>query len=153
MKLTEFIHLLKEHQSLALIFEYANNKFTKPSYHLTEVKNINYQSVDCGGTSNQWKETHIQLWESPNEKDKKDFLSVSKFLELLDRVNVINPFWLTTEVKIEFGNEEFHTSIMDITDFQVSKNQLIIKLFSVKTTCKAVNETKEDCCTESSDCC
>jgi hypothetical protein len=146
MKLNKFIHLLKAHKSLELIFEYANNKFTKPSYHLTEVKNINYQSVDCGGKSNQWKETHIQLWESPKEKNKKEFLTVNKFMKILKRVDSINQLWLETEVKIEFGNEEFHTSIMDITDFRIIKNQLIIKLFSVNTTCKAISETEENCC-------
>ena len=153
MKLKQFINSLKEYLSLELLFEYSNNKFTKPNYHLTEVKNINYHSVDCGGKSNQWKETHIQLWESPNEKDKKDFLTVKKFIKILERVDSINPLWLETEVKIEFGNESFHTSIMDIIDFQVKNNQLIINLFSVQTECKAVSEIEENCCTESSDCC
>ena len=153
MKLNQFIKILNNHKGLELLFEYSENKFTKPSYHLTEVKNINYHSVDCGGKSNKWKETHIQLWESPNEKDKKVFLTVKKFMEILNRVDSINQLWLETDVKIEFGNEEFHTSIMNITDFQIKNNQLVIKLFSVQTACKAVSETEENCCTEPSACC
>lgn len=155
MKLTNLLSIFKENKSLDLLFEFAHNQFTKANYHLTEVKNVQFSSVDCGGKPNNWKETHIQLWESPRELEKTDFLTVSKALSIIERVDSINPLWLETEVKIEFGNENFHTSIMDVSSYYVKENQLIIKLFSVKTACKAVPETEEDncCSTEVNGCC
>ena len=155
MKLNNFLNILKENQNLDLVFEFAQNQFTKANYHLTEVKNVQYSTVDCGGKPNNWKETHIQLWESPRELEKTKYLTVEKVLSIINRVNSINTLWLKTDVKIEFGNESFHTSIMDVSSYYVKENKLVIKLFSVKTQCKAISEIgKDNCCsTENSGCC
>jgi len=162
MKTKEFISKLKENTGKALLFEYAKNEFAGMNYHLTEVKNVQFNSVDCGGKANNWKETHLQLWESPNELDKKEYMTVDKVLSILNRVDRINPLWLDTEIRIEFGNELFHTSILKIEEFKITDNQLIIKIYTVNTECKAsdvcgVEETKEEataCCgSETSSCC
>ena len=70
MKTQEFLNVLKENKSKALLFEYQENKFVDTNYHITEVKNTAIHSVDCGGRADQWNETVIQLWESPKEKGK-----------------------------------------------------------------------------------
>ncbi len=163
MKTKEFIQKLKENKNKALLFEYVENQITDTNYHLTEVKNVTFESVDCGGNINNWKETHLQLWESPSEKGKENYMTVAKVLAILERVDSINPLWLDTDVKVEFGNDNFHTSILDISDFKILNEQLIVKLFSGKTGCKApetcipesLKEVVEntDCCGSTSSCC
>ncbi len=69
------------------------------NYHLTEVKNITVDSVDCGAGTDFWKETIVQLWESPSELDKTRYMSVSKALQILNRVNGIKPMELEAELK------------------------------------------------------
>ena len=70
MKTQEFLNVLKENENKALLFEYNEGQFVDTNYHITEVKNTVIHSVDCGGRADQWNETIIQLWESPEEKGK-----------------------------------------------------------------------------------
>lgn len=160
MKTQEFINKLNENKEKSLLIEFSKGEYAGTNYHLTEVKNVAFSTVDCGGNTNNWKETHLQIWESPREIDKKDYLTVNKVLSILNRVNGINPLWLETEIKVEFGNDVFHTSVMKIDDFEINNNQLIVKLFSEKTLCKApdvcgdeAEEKSTSCCEPSSGCC
>lgn len=156
MKAQEFFNTLKENSGRALLFEYEKNKFAGTNYHLTEVKNVTFETVDCGGKVNDWKETHIQLWESPTEVGKEYYITTDKALAILERVNGIRPLWLDTEVKVEFGNAEFHTSVLSIDGIESDDNKMIVKLFANKTQCKA-QETcgilVEESVTESSGSC
>jgi len=159
MKTKEFISILKENKNKALLFEYAENQFAGTNYHLTEVKNVTFETVDCGGNTNDWKETHIQVWESPSEVGKEYYLTVDKAMAILERVDSINSLWLETEVKVEFGNTDFHTSILSVSETVSESNKLIVKLFANETGCKApdicgVPETKEEeACCSGSGCC
>ena len=163
MKTQEFLNLIKENDQKSLIFEYQENKFAGTNYHLTEVKNVTFETVDCGGKVNDWKETHIQLWESPTEVGKEYYITTDKALAILDRVNSIRPLSLETEVKVEFGNDEFHTSILSIDSIVADDQKVLVKLFADKTQCKAqelcgvlVEETAEETsgsCAPGSGCC
>lgn len=163
MKTQEFITKLKENKGKSLLFEYTKGKFADTNYHLTEIKNVSFSTVDCGGSTNNWKETHFQLWESPNEIGKKEYMTVNKVIDIIERVDGINPLWQDTEIKIEFGNETFHTSILDVSGFEnnTKNNQLIVQLYSGKTGCKASDvcgvedKTESTCCssTTESSCC
>lgn len=150
MKTKEFISKLSENKNKALLFEYTKDKYVGTNYHLTEIKNVQFNSVDCGGNSNSWKETHLQLWESPSEIGKENYMTVDKIIQIIERVDHINPLWQETAIKVEYGNDEFHTSIMNIAELEIKKNQLIVKLFSEKTLCKAPSTcgVKEDSCSE-----
>ena len=74
MKTQEFLNLLEKNSSKNLLFEYAPNLLVGANYHITEVKHITVDSVDCGAQTDSWKETIIQLWESPNELGKTEFM-------------------------------------------------------------------------------
>jgi hypothetical protein len=166
MKTQEFINTLKVNKDKDLLFEYSENKFAGKNYHVTEVKNVQFETIDCGGNVNNWKETQLQIWESPTETNKKEYLTTTKVLSILEKVNEIKPLWLDTQIKIEFGNANFHTSVLKIKNFQLNKEQLIVKLTTEETRCKAKEtcgieddaccESKEEpiaSCCEGSDCC
>jgi len=165
MNVKELLAVLKENNEKALLFEYTENQFAGTNYHLTEVKNVTFETVDCGGKVNDWKETHIQLWESPNELGKEYYITTDKAMAILERVNGINPLWLETEVKVEFGNAEFHTSVLSIDSIVSDDNKLIVKLFTNETQCKALDvcgvlveetiqpDTNEEACCSDSGCC
>jgi hypothetical protein len=161
MKTKEFISLLENNLDRELLFEYANDKFVGANYHLTEVKNVFFDTVDCGGRSDRWKETHVQLWESPKEIDKTNFMTVDKILSILKKVDGIKALEMVTPVKIEYGNANFHTSVMDIDDVITQSDKLIVKLFSQATLCKANDNcgisqkaaVKEEACCDEVSCC
>jgi len=57
MKTKEFLFLLNEHQNKSLLFEYKEGQFVGANYHITEIKNITVDAVDCGAGTDFWKET------------------------------------------------------------------------------------------------
>jgi hypothetical protein len=140
MKTNEFLSLLKEHSNKSLLFEYKTGHFVGANYHITEIKNITIDSVDCGAKTDFWKETIIQLWESPEEKDKRDYMSADKALEILIRVDAIKPMEKDVEVKFEYSNADFHTAQLFVNDFDINDNRLIMKLGVEQTDCKAKDE-------------
>ncbi|MCL6267030.1 DUF6428 family protein [Flagellimonas myxillae] len=141
MNTSEFISLLKQHQDKSLLFEYTPGKLVGANYHITEVKNIIVDSVDCGAGTDFWKETIVQLWESPAEKDKREYMTVYKALSILNKVDRIKPMVQDAEIKIEYSNEEFHTAQLFIDDYTLDQRTLTLKLSVEKTDCKA----KETC--------
>lgn len=162
MKTSELLSLLKEHSNKSLLFEYKKGSLVGANYHITEVKNITIDSVDCGAKTDFWKETIIQLWESPEEKDKRDFMSADKALAILNRVDGIKPMERQVEVKFEYSNANFHTAQLFVNDFEINSDQLIMKLGVEQTDCKA-KETcgvpdekvaqEENACAPGSGCC
>ena len=157
MKVKEFNTILENNLNKELLFEYSNGKLVGANYHLTEIKNVNFDTVDCGGKSNQWNETQFQLWESPKEIHKRNYLTVDKIKSIIKRVDAINPIDIETTLKIEYGNHEFHTSVLDIEDIETFQNKIVVKLFANETLCKAniiespasnENMETEPCCTQ-----
>ncbi len=163
MKTQEFLTLLTEHQDKPLLFEYTPGQIVPANYHITEVKHVTIDSVDCGARTDAWKETIVQLWESPSEIGKTEFMSSYKALEILKKVGQMKSYELDAIVKIEYGNSLFHTAQLFVNDFDIKNNNLIIKLAVEKTDCKAKEEcgvpetvgadADESCCTPGGGCC
>lgn len=141
MNTSEFLSLLKQHQNKSLLFEYTEGKYVGANYHITEIKNIIVDSVDCGAGTDFWKETIVQLWESPKEKDKKEFMSAYKALGILNKVDGIKPMVRDAEIKFEYSNSDFHTAQLFVNDYAMDEQSLVLKLSVEKTDCKA----KETC--------
>lgn len=141
MKTNQFLELLGDHKNKALLFEYKPGVFVGANYHITEIKNTTIDSVDCGAGVDFWKETIIQLWESPEEKDTVLYMSGVKALDILNKVHTIKPMVLDAEVKFEYSNANFHMAQLFVDDFTWNDEKIIFKLAVEKTDCKA----KETC--------
>jgi hypothetical protein len=165
MKTKEFLSVLEKNKNKALLFEYAPNLLVGSNYHITEVKHMKIDSVDCGGKSDAWNETIIQLWESPKELGKRGFMKVEKALEILNLVGKIKSYDHEAEVKIEYSNASFNTAQLYIHDVEIKNESLIINLNIEKTRCKAMDkcvipitevkvlETQSSSCDPESNCC
>ena len=161
MKTKELFTLLENNKNKSLLFEYAHNQLVAANYHITEVKHITIDSVDCGANTDAWKETIIQLWESPKEIGKTEFMTVSKALSILKKVGGIKPYTLDSEVKFEYSNATFHTAQLFVNDYEVKNENLLLKLAVEKTDCKAKEScvvpeeenVSDSCCSPSSGCC
>ena len=164
MKTQELFSVLEQNSEKALLFEYAPNLLVGANYHITEVKHLTIDSVDCGAQTDAWKETIIQLWESPNELGKTEYMSVFKALGILKKVGKMKAYVLDSEVKFEYSNAAFHTAQMFVNDFEIQGKNLIIKLATQKTDCKAkelcgvpepleATSSSQPCCTPDGNCC
>ncbi|MFD0861126.1 DUF6428 family protein [Sungkyunkwania multivorans] len=141
MKTSEFLQTLQANQEKSLLFQYMPNQLVGANYHITEVKNIMVESVDCGARSDSWNETVIQLWESPSEIGKTEYMTAYKALAILKKVDRMRAMDQEAEVKFEYGNALFHTAQLFVNDFEIKGSNLIVNLAVTKTDCKA----KEDC--------
>nr|WP_321234681.1 DUF6428 family protein [uncultured Psychroserpens sp.] len=169
MKTKELFSILEQHQEKELLFEYVQNSFVGANYHITEVKHIVIDSVDCGAQTDSWNETIIQLWESPSEFHKTKHMSALKALGILKKVGKMKPYDFDAEVKFEYSNKTFHTAQLFVNDFETEDNKLILNLGVEKTACKAqelcgvpetvvrtlekAKEKVEACCSPESGCC
>lgn len=165
MKTKELFQILENNQDKVLLFEYASNALVGANYHITEVKHIAVESVDCGSGTDSWYETVVQLWESPKELDKTDYMSVYKALAILKKVGKMKAYNWEAELKFEYGNAKFHTAQLFVNDFDIQSNRLIFKLAVEKTDCKAkeacgipqgiqtIDQIIEPCCSPDGNCC
>ena len=163
MKTQEFLQILESNKNASLLFEYTQGQLVGANYHITEVKHISVDSVDCGAQTDAWNETIIQLWESPSELGKTEYMTSQKALAILNRVGKMKPYDLNSEAKIEYSNSLFHTAQLFVSDFELSNGKLLFKLAIEKTNCKAneicgVEETvelvsEESSCAPGSGCC
>ena len=162
MQTQEFLSLLKEHPNKSLIFEYKAGHTIGANYHITEVKNVTIDSVDCGADTDFWKETIVQLWESPKEIEKTEYMSAFKALDILNKVDTMKPMERNVEIKFEYSNQNFHTAQLFVNDYLIDGEILKLILGIQKTDCKAKEECgvpeaitveAEVCCTPGGGCC
>ncbi len=150
MKTNEFIKLLKDNPETPLFFEYAPGLYVRTDYHITEVKNVDFDTVDCGGLANKWSETHVQLWE--NEVPEPDHqVDSGKALKIFEVVEKVRPTYQDTELKFEYGNPSFPTAVLSVAAVNRDSQKIIVKLGVDPTTCKAkdrasTQEEKDQAC-------
>ncbi|WP_232834925.1 DUF6428 family protein [Pleomorphovibrio marinus] len=136
MNTSEFIQLLKEHPGKSLHFEYQSGQFVREDYHITEIKNVDFDTVDCGGVRNQWKEVHIQLWE--NEiPEPEHAVDTSKALKIAEVVGKVRETYPEAVIKFEYGNAHFPATALPVHQVKVAGESLIVQLVPDQTTCKA----------------
>ena len=137
MTTSDFLSILKDHPEKELVFEYREGSTVAPGYHITEVKTLSIQSVDCGRREDAWTETVVQLWENPAEGEKSNFMTVYKALGILGKVDRVQALKRQAPVKIEYGNAGFHTAQLPIATIAAEGNHLMVRLYSEPTDCKA----------------
>ncbi len=136
MKYQEFKELLAQHPNHALRFKYGEHSFVREDFHITEIKNVTYDTVDCGGIQNKWNEVHVQLWEA-EEKQADHRVNTSKALGIANAVDKVRATYAKEVVKFEYGNNSFHTAILPVNGYQVLDNVITFSLGKDSTTCKA----------------
>jgi len=135
MKTSKFISALLAAPENQLIFVDDDGRSVPAGYHLTELKAATFETVDCGGQTNHWRETIVQLW-IPIDADS-DHMSAGKFLKIFDKVRGMIPLDLESEVRIEYGDENFLPSTYHVRSISDDDGQTRVLLEPPATTCKA----------------
>jgi hypothetical protein len=149
MKTAEFIDSLRRAGGKTLRFLNQDGDTVRSGYHLTEIKAASYDTVDCGGQTNHWKETIFQLW-VPDEADD-GYMEAGKFVRIFERVRSAVSVDLMADVRIEYGDENFFPSIYSVESIKTNGDSLDVALARPETTCKARDRraaapTTEPCC-------
>jgi hypothetical protein len=135
MKTNEFISALRSATNNQLIFVDLDGHAVHSGYHLTELKAASFETVDCGGQTNRWQETMVQLWVPPDADD--DYMTVAKFLRIFDKVSGMIPLDLDAEIRVEYGDENFFPSTYRVRSVTSDRETTRVLLQPPETTCKA----------------
>ncbi len=135
MKTKEFLALLEAHPTKVLSFNFSGIKEISHPYHITEVKNVWIDSVDCGGRSLEERQTVVQLWIDPKEKSKEKLTS-QKAKSIMDIVDKKKPLHLEIPIFFEFGDEELPTSTYVVKEIQIEEDKVLLNLEVPPTMCK-----------------
>jgi len=155
MTTEEFIARLRKAANHKLIFENRTGQAVRAGYHLTEIKAAHFETVDCGGQTNRWNETIIQLWVPADADD--EYMTPGKFLRIFDKVTAMIPLQLGAEIRVEYGDENFFPSLYHVETVTSGQGETRVLLQPPATTCKARDrqlKTAETCCqTAAAACC
>ena len=135
MTTQEFTTALRKAPDHRLIFENEAGEAVRAGYHLTEIKATHFDTVDCGGQTNQWDETIVQLW-VPAEADGES-MTAGKFLRIFDKVTAMVPLQLGAEIRVEYGDENFFPSLYHVEAVKSGPGETRVLLKPPATTCKA----------------
>ncbi len=154
MNTQEFLVLLQEQPERALYFEYRPKQFIPTAYHITEIKKVRTESVDCGGRPHQYDETVVQLWWDGKEQSDQP-MSAAKAHKIFSIVDATNSLLPETEIFFEYGFEDLPTSIYRVKAINKSKAKLVLQLEVPAPQCKPKQdwENASQCCGENTACC
>lgn len=148
MKTKKLIEILRDAPDKQLLFLNAKGDVIHPGYHLTEIKAVAYDTVDCGGQKNRWRETILQLWVPENAEN--DYMKAGKFVRIYDKVRGLVSVDEDAEARIEYEDKNFFPVAYFIADMNEEKDALRFVLEPPATTCKARDRAQsrnaESCC-------
>jgi hypothetical protein len=135
MTTKEFIAALRNAPQDQLIFANETGDAIHAGYHLTEIKAAHFETVDCGGQANRWDETVVQLWVPANAD--ADYMTAGKFLKIFDKVTAMIPLQLETEIRVEYGDDNFFPSLYHVESVTSAPGETRVVISPPTTTCKA----------------
>jgi hypothetical protein len=157
MKTNEFIAALRGAPNKQLVFVDLDGHHVHTGYHLTELKAASFETVDCGGQTNRWQETIVQLWVPA--KPENNYMTAGKFLKIFDKVGGMIPLDLETEIRVEYGDENFFPSVYHVRSVASAQGVTRVLLEPPATTCKARDRRvatlpeEDSCCVAAQPCC
>lgn len=138
MNTASFLSTLRAHAGRPLVFQ-AGADVVSPGYHLTEVKEVSFRTMDCGAASHRWTENHFEVWVPPSarEAEGRGHMVADKFLRIVDRVQRELPLDGEAEAKVFAGLGEHPASVFTVEGVARSGDQLIVSLRADEARCKA----------------
>jgi len=138
MNWNEIYTILSSYPNKIISFQWDEDYVIRNGYHLTEIKVVAVNSVDCGGIMNAWREIVLQLWE-PDSKNAQEVLTAEKFLQIVKTVKELMPLDGHLPVKIEFGNQQHETRQVQLKEVQIKDDELLFFAESYLPGCKALD--------------
>lgn len=135
MKTSAFISLLQDNPSKGLQFQITNAHSIAPTFHITEIKNVSIESVDCGGNPDSYKQTIIQLMVNPLEAIREPWTS-QKALSIFEKVDKVKSINKEAEIFFEYGDEIIRTSNFSIEEVEINENIIDLHFYAKPTVCK-----------------
>ncbi|WP_216328588.1 arsenic resistance N-acetyltransferase ArsN2 [Deinococcus aestuarii] len=148
---------LRAGPQLPLEFWLHGERLVGPGYHVTEVKAVTIEAMDCGGRASSWRETVIQLKDGSAREAGEGFMTTRKFLGIYDRVARSVPVRGEAEVRFEYGSSVTPAMQYHVTHIEPQAKRVIVHLQRPGVQCKAADSCGQPAATaepvEASACC
>lgn len=143
-----FLDAVRAAPALPLEFSLYGEALVPAGYHVTEVKAVSIESMDCGGKANSWRETVIQLMDGTAAEAQQGFMTTAKFLSIYDRVVVSVPVHAGAEVRFEYGNVSTPAMQFHVSSVEVKPDRVVVDLRHPGVMCKATGASSSEgqCC-------
>ncbi|QLG12166.1 hypothetical protein HLB42_16300 [Deinococcus sp. D7000] len=142
-----------------LVFQLQGETLVPAGYHVTEIKAVSVEAMDCGGRAASWRETVIQLMDGNAQEAKAGFMTNRKFLAIYDRVTARIPVHAEAEVRFEYGNTAVPAMQYHVSHVETQAERVIVHLRTPGVQCKAGDSCgapttgADDGCAPESGCC
>lgn len=143
-----FLQTLRDASARPLEFRLHGEPLVPAGYHVTEVKAVTIESMDCGGKANAWRETVIQLMDGSPAEAQQGFMTTQKFLSIYDRVVAKVPVHAEAEVRFEYGNVVTPAMQFHVASVDVQPERVVVDLRHPGVMCKAsgASSSEGQCC-------
>lgn len=143
-----FLDTVRTAPPLPLEFRLNGQTLVPAGYHVTEVKAVTIESMDCGGKANAWKETVVQLMDGTSDEAKEGFMTTEKFLSIYDRVAARIPVHREAEIRFEYGNVNNPAMQYHLMNVDVHQERVVVELGLPGVMCKATGASSSagQCC-------
>lgn len=143
-----FLQTVRDAPEVPLEFRLNGQTLVPAGYHVTEVKTVTIESMDCGGKANAWKETVVQLMDGTPDEARAGFMTTRKFLSIYDQVAVRIPVQGTAEIRFEYGNVSSPAMQYQLVSVNVQPERVVAELQLPGVMCKATGASSSagQCC-------
>ena len=150
MNTSTFLTVLRANPALPLVFQ-ADRDVVSPDYHLTEVKRVSYETMDCGSMTHRWSESQFEIWNAPLEKlvPGRGHMPAEKFLNIIDRVGAEIALEGDAVARIHVGFRNQPATLYEIRNVTARDGKLWVELSPDRTRCKAAERRVDSvtaCC-------
>ncbi len=153
MKVEQFIQTIANNPALPVRFQYGDGKVVQGGYHVTEIKNANYETIDCGNSLHTWQEVIVQVWVPEEAEADAPHMTADKFAKIWNVVDSRLALRSAADIRIEYGDGQVLTANYAVSDIEVDGDAVTIKMTPPITQCKPrailaeLNGVVAGCCT------
>ncbi len=139
MTTSTFLTALRAHADLPLSFRSGQSTLA-PGYHLTEIKRVSSETMDCGGALHQLAENQFELWVPPliGRLTARPPMPAGKFLAIVDRVEASLPLSGDAPARVYVQFSDQPPALHEIELIEADQDRLWVDVVPVRTRCKAV---------------
>jgi len=135
MLVKNFLKTVRENEGLPMLFQH-NGEIVEGGFHVTEIKNVTVETIDCGNSIHDWKEVIVQVWLPEGVSADAERMSANKFMKIWDTVDNRLALFQDAEIKIEYGDERFNTANYQVGSLKPTAEGLLVDMQPLQTLCK-----------------
>lgn len=136
MTTSTFLAALRAHPGQPLVFQSDSGRVSA-GYHLTEIKEVSFRTMDCGAMTHRWTENQFELWVPPSAEDDRGHMAADKFLRIVDRVQREIPLEGDVEAKVYAAVGDLPAATYSVESVGRQPEGLVVSLRADAARCKA----------------